>query len=315
MALTKTFIVTGGNTGLGFECSSALAKDSSVLVIIACRDVQKGEQAALRVSEAKGHANALPLDLSKQGSIRTFVELFRKGQFPPLAGVVCNAGVQNVGAPAKTEEGYEMTFAVNHLGHYLLTRLLLPDLAMNASITFVSSGTHDPQQKSGMPEPRYIDAEAVAHDFEPGGNAGRRRYTTSKLCNIYCTYEYARRFAAASDPRLQSIRVNAFDPGLMPATDLARTYSAPLRFVSRYILPVLSLFISNVHSPATSGRRLAQLTSGSEGPVTGKYFSDGKEVLSSAASYDTQKALDLWNASAKMTGLPSELSPAKPPRR
>jgi hypothetical protein len=121
-----------------------------------------------------------------------------------------------------------------------------------------------------------------------------------------CAYEYAGRFAKLPDPRLQSLRVNAFDPGLMPATGLARTYSAPLRFVSRYILPLLSLFIGNIHSPATSGRRLALLASGSEGSTTGKYFSDGREIPSSKESYDTQKALDLWNTSAKMTGLPAE---------
>jgi hypothetical protein len=93
----------------------------------------------------------------------------------------------------------------------------------------------------------------------------------------------------------------------MPATDLARTYSAPLRFIARYILPVLSLFVSNIHSPTTSGRRLALLASGGEGSATGKYFSDGRQVKSSAESYDIHNALDLWNASAEMTGLSSEL--------
>ncbi len=180
MELTKTFIVTGGNTGLGFECVSALAKDSSVLVIIACRDVQKGDRAARKVPEAKAHVKVLALDLLRQESIRAFVEAFRRGQFPPLAGIVCNAGLQNVGVPTKTEEGYEATFAVNHLGHYLLSRLLLPDLVKAASITFVSSGVHDPKQKTGMPEPQYATADAVAHDFEPDAKAGRRRYTTSK---------------------------------------------------------------------------------------------------------------------------------------
>ncbi len=282
------------------------------LLIIACRDAQKGEQAAQRLREAGGNVKVLPLDLASQTSIRAFVEGFRRGQFPPLAGIVCNAGMQNVATPTRTEEGYETTFAVNHLGHYLLTRLLLPELASDARITFVSSGTHDPKQKTGMPEPLYITADALAHDFETSPKAGRRRYTTSKLCNVYCTYEYARRLAASSDPRLQSLRVNAFDPGLMPATDLARTYSAPLRFVSRYVLPALSLFVSNIQSPATSGRRLALLASGGEGSATGKYFSDGREIQPSAASYDTQNALDLWNTSAQMTGLPSELSLATP---
>lgn len=306
-ALSKTYIVTGGNTGLGFQCASALAKDSRVLVIIACRDAQKGGQAAQQVRDAGGHVEVLPLDLAKQASIRAFVETFRKRQFPPLAGIVCNAGLQNVGAPTKSEEGYETTFAVNHLGHSLLSRLLLPYLSSGGHIIFVSSGTHDPTQKTGMPEPRYITAQALAHDYDPSPLAGRRRYTTSKLCNIYCTYEFARRLAASPDPRLQSLRVNAFDPGFMGATGLARTYSAPLRFVSRYILPAMSLFLSNINSPAKSGQRLALLASGSEAQATGKYFSNGREVRSSVASYDTGKALDLWNTSAAMTGLPFEL--------
>jgi NAD(P)-dependent dehydrogenase (short-subunit alcohol dehydrogenase family) len=307
MGLERTFIVTGGNTGLGFECASALAKDARSLAIIACRDALKGEQAAQNMREAKGNVRVLPLDLARQSSVHAFVKAFREGRHPPLAGVVCNAGMQNVTAPTKTEEGYEATFAVNHLGHYLLTRLLLPNLGSGGQITFVSSGTHDPKQKTGMPAPQYGTAESVAHDFEPSAKAGRRRYTTSKLCNVYCTYEYARRFAASPDSRLQSLRVNAFDPGLMPATDLARTYSAPLRVVSRYILPLLSLFIGNIHSPAISGRRLALVASGGEGSATGKYFSDGRETPSSAESYDAQKALDLWNTSAEMTGLSTEL--------
>jgi NAD(P)-dependent dehydrogenase (short-subunit alcohol dehydrogenase family) len=285
-----------------------MTKDTSVLVIMACRDVQKGEQAARRVRTARGHVKVLPLDLANQASIHAFAASFRNGSFPPLAGIVCNAGMQNVAAPTKTDEGYETTFGVNHLGHYLLTRLLLPDLAASASITFVSSGTHDPKQKTGMPEPRYTTAEALAHDFDPSPKAGRRRYTTSKLCNVYCTYEYARRFAASPDARLQSLRVNVFDPGFMGATGLARTYSAPLRFVSRYVLPALSIFVKNIHSPVTSGRRLALLASGGEESVTGKYFSDGQEARSSTESYDPQHALDLWNTSAVMTGLSYELS-------
>lgn len=307
MALTKTFLVTGGNSGLGFECASTLAKDSSTLVVIACRDVRQGQEAVKRMKDASSTVKVLALDLAKQSSIRAFVETFRKGRLPPLAGLVCNAGGQNVATPTKTEDGYETTFAVNHLGHYLLSRLLLPDLASGGRITFTASGTHDPAQKTGMPAPRYTTAQALAHDFELGLKAGQRRYTTSKLCNIYTTYELARRFAASSDPRVQSLRVNAFDPGLMPATGLARTYSPPLRFVSRYVLPALSLFMSNIHSPATSGRRLALLASGGEGDTTGKYFSDGQEAPSSIDSYDARNALDLWNASAEMTGLSPEL--------
>ena len=307
MLQTRTFIVTGGNTGLGFACAASLGADSATLVVIACRDMEQGDQAVQRLRKSGCAAEVLPLDLARQASVHAFVAAFRARALPPLAGIVCNAGGQNVAAPTRTAEGYETTFAVNHLGHYLLVRLLLPDLAGDARITFVSSGTHDPKQKTGMPAPVFASANAVAHDFEPGSRAGRRRYTTSKLCNVYSTYELVRRLAASPDQRLQSISVNAFDPGLMPATGLARTYPAPLRFVSRRILPALGLFMSNIHTPATSGRRLARLASGAEGTATGKYFSDGREVRSSDLSYDAGNALDLWNTSAEMTGLPQAL--------
>jgi NAD(P)-dependent dehydrogenase (short-subunit alcohol dehydrogenase family) len=307
MAASQAFIVTGGNTGLGFHCASFLSLDRDSLVVIGCRDPKSGEEAARKLRRTGGRVEVLPLDLASQASIHAFVDAFRQLAPPPLSGLVCNAGMQNIGVPTRTAEGYETTFAVNHLGHYLLARLLLPAMAPNGRIVFVSSGTHDPAQKSGLPEPRYESAEAVAHDFEPGTDAGRRRYSTSKLCNIFCCYEFARRLASAPDPRLQSIRVNAFDPGLMPGTGLARTYPAVLRFAWSYVLPIATLFMRNVHRPAKSGERLALLAAGPQGAVTGRYFSDGDEIRSSELSYDSARALELWEASARMTQLPSEL--------
>ena len=309
MEKMQTYVVTGGNSGLGFQCASFLAADSDNRVVIACRDAEKGEQAVRKLRQSGGKAEFLPLDLASQASIHSFVDTLRARALPPLAGLVCNAGHQSIVAPTQTSDGYETTFAVNHLGHYLLTRLLLSDLGDGARVVFVSSGVHDPKAKTGMPEPRYVSAEAVAHDFEPGAEAGRRRYATSKLCNVYDTYELARRLAASSDPRLQSIRVDAFDPGLMPGTGLARTYSGPLRFVWHYLLPIGTLFYPNVNSPVKSGRRLALLAAGQQNAATGKYFSKGHEIPSSELSYDVANAKNLWDTSALMTNLPPELEP------
>jgi len=306
--MPKTFIITGGNTGLGFHCASTLSADGNNVVVLACRNVTAAAPAADRLRQAGGQVEVLPLDLAKQSSIHSFVEKFRARALPALAGLVCNAGGQSVAAPTRTAEGYETTFAVNHLGHYLLARLMLPDLAPGARITFVASNVHDPKQKTGMPAPRYQNAEALAHNFESGAEAGKCRYTTSKLCCVYTTYELARHLAASTDQRLQSIRVNAFDPGMMPGTGLAQTYPPLIRFAWHYILPVLALFQRNVNTPAKSGKRLAQLAAGSEGDATGKYFSDGHETRSSDASLDNAKALELWNSSADMTMLPHDLA-------
>lgn len=311
MSCSQSIIITGGNAGLGFEAAKAIARDRSKLVVVACRNPDLGKQAVGQLEASGGKAAFLPLDLSIQVSIRRFVDLFREIGLAPLSGIICNAGTQNVAAPQKTIEGYETTFAVNHLGHYLLVRLLLDDLPPDGRITFVSSGTHDPKERTGMPPPVYKDAYALAHDFEATRTAGLRRYTTSKLCNIFCTYELSRQLAASGDGRLTSIRVNAIDPGLMPATGLARSWPKPLQWVSRNVLPLVRLINDNVHSPRTSGGRVAALTIGPEGAPGGRYFSNGKAVRSSDLSYDQTMQRELWASSARMTGLPVEFTVAQ----
>ena len=143
--MPQSIIVTGGNAGLGFETAKAIARDPSKLVVVACRNADLGHKAVEQLNAIGGRAAFLPLDLSDQASIRRFVGLFREAGLPPLYGIICNAGMQNFGTPQKTIEGYETTFAVNHLGHYLLVRLLLEDLSQDGRITIVSSGTHDPR--------------------------------------------------------------------------------------------------------------------------------------------------------------------------
>lgn len=307
MSQSRSIVITGANGGLGFEIAKAVCSDRAALAVVACRDEAAGREVVARLEASGGHAVSLPIDLGDQPSIRRFVSQFREAGLPPLSAIIGNAGTQNVAAPRKTSEGYETTFAVNHLGHYLLVRMLLDDLAPDGRITLVSSGTHDPKEKTGMPPPEYKDADHAAHDFEAGRTAGLRRYTTSKLCNILFTYELSRRLAGSGDERLQSIKTNAIDPGLMPSTGLARSWPAALRWVSRNILPLLRFFNDNVHTPAVSARRVAALTTGPDAAPGGRYFSNGKAVRSSDASYNQAAQRELWISSAQMTGLPAEL--------
>lgn len=306
----RSIIVTGANAGMGFETAKDLARNRSTQVVVACRDAGLGKDAVEQIKASGGNAVFLRLDLSIQKSIHTFVESFRAAGLAPLAAIICNAGMQNVGTPQTTIEGYETTFAVNHLGHYLLVRLLLYDLKRGGRIVFVSSGTHDPKEKTGMPAPVYKDAFTVAHDLEDANRpAGLRRYTTSKLCNVLCTYELSRRLKASDDLRLRSIEVNAIDPGLMPATGLARSWPKPLRWVSRNILPFLRLINSNVHTPQVSGARVAALATETASAPGGRYFSNGKPVQSSDLSYEEALQKELWVSSAEMSGLPIGLAP------
>ena len=300
MSPSNTIVITGGNAGLGFAIAKEIVRDPSRTVVIACRNPGLGHEAVAKLWALGANAIFLPLDLGAQASVHRFVELFREAALPPLHGIVCNAGMMNAAMPEKTKEGYETTFAVNHLGHFLLVRLLLDDLKLDGRITFISSGTHDPAAKTRIPPPVYTNAEALAHDFTATRQDGMRRYATSKLCNVLCTYELQRLLNESGDPRLASIKVNAINPGLMPGTGFARTMPKPMRLISRYVLPLIS---KDVQTPEISGKRVAELTIGAESAPGGRYFSNGKPTASSDASYVPALQRELWVSSEKMTGL------------
>ncbi|HEY2747214.1 MAG TPA: SDR family NAD(P)-dependent oxidoreductase [Polyangia bacterium] len=299
----KTAVITGANVGLGLECAERIAA-AGWRVVLACRDEARGKQATAAIARKTGsaHVEFAALDLASLASVRAFAAAVAE----PIDALVLNAGVQIVTGRTQTVDGFETTFAVNHLGHFLLANLMLPKMARGGRIIFVSSDTHDPANRTGMPAPRFADPPELARGEDlPGespGAAGRRRYTTSKLCNVLCAYELDRRVQALADAR--DVTVNAFDPGFMPSTGLARDYGAFSRFVVAFVLPAATLFMSNGHRVSTSGARLAKLAiDPAYDGVTGAYFTRGKKARSSVDSYDQPRAQLLWNASAAMTGL------------
>jgi NAD(P)-dependent dehydrogenase (short-subunit alcohol dehydrogenase family) len=221
----------------------------------------------------------------------------RDATLAPLHAIVCNAGLQVVSGTEWTEDGFEMTFGVNHLGHFALVQGLLDELAHPARIVVVSSGTHDPSKHTGMPHPDYTSAADLAQPrAEQSAGDGRRRYTTSKLCNVLFTYELDRRLGHGGG----GVAVNAYDPGLMPGSGLARDYPPVQRLAWRYLFPALRVF-PGVRSTRISGRYLAALASDSRfDGVTGEYFAGRRPIRSSADSYDRDKALDLWETSERL---------------
>ena len=320
----NTAIVTGANIGLGFECARALAETHDWHVVIACRSAEKGREAVERLIAQTRYKEieAMTLDLASLESVRNFARAYAAEPRPPLRGLVCNAGTQIVTGRTYTVEGFETTFGVNHLGHFLLTNLMLAQMASPARIVVVSSGTHDPAQTTGMPPPVYKSARFLARPDEAPepldderGTAGRRAYTTSKLCNVLFTYELERRLRAekADGPNGLSITVNAFDPGLMPGTGLARDYGRLVQFAWRFVLPALRPFVPNVNSVAGSGRALANLVTDSRfESISGKYFQGLQDVPSSKDSYDPAMATELWESSASMVKLMPEETILRP---
>lgn len=303
---TRTVIVTGANAGLGLECVRSLLGDNtgersdggdndSWHIVLAVRNPDLGAAAVAELG-APDRCTVMRVDLASLDSVREFVTAFSAAGLPPLHAVVCNAGLQTVDTKF-TVDGVEMTFGVNHLGHFALVAGLLDQLVAPARIVVVASGTHDPAKFTGMPHPEYTSAEELAHPAPDAPAQGRRRYTTSKLCNVLFAYELDRRLGRGA----KGVTVTAFDPGLMPASGLARDYSPAQRVVWRIVGPLLRL-LPNVNSTRTSGERLAALAvdPAFEG-VTGRYYEGGKEIRSSVDSYDTAKAADLWQTSERLT--------------
>jgi light-dependent protochlorophyllide reductase len=292
---TRTAVITGASAGLGLECARALLNtDPSWHVVLAVRSPARGAEAVAQLGVPE-RCTVLEMDLASLQSVHAFVGRLRAAQLPPLHAIVCNAGVQLVSGTERTAEGVEMTFGVNHLGHFALVQSLLDELADPARIVVVSSGTHDPAKRTGMASPHYGSADELA-DPESDTIDGRRRYTTSKLCNVLFAYELDRRLGQGQ----RGITVTAFDPGLMPGSGLARDYSPIGRWAWRYLFPALRV-LPNVNSTRTSGQRLAALAADARfDGVTGAYFEGLRPIRSSVDSYDRNKALDLWETSERL---------------
>src|SRR6185295_8818891 len=194
-------LVTGGNSGIGFECARQLAR-SGWHVLIASRNRQASAEAVARIARESGPdaASELGLDLGSTAAVRQLVREI-EARDVPLRALVCNAGLQVHQGPRLSADGYELTFAVNHLGHFLLTNLLLARLAQHAParIVVVASGVHDPKLRTGMPKPDVADIATLAATGGPraGTFDGRLAYVNSKLCNLWFTYELIRRIDAA----------------------------------------------------------------------------------------------------------------------
>ncbi|MGV9798572.1 SDR family NAD(P)-dependent oxidoreductase [Mycobacterium sp. NPDC003449] len=298
----RAAIITGANAGLGFECARALLDaDPGWHVVLAVRDVRRGAEAAARLGHP-GRTTVGALDLASLDSVHEFVGRIAELDLPPVHALVCNAGLQVVSGVHTTAEGYELTFGVNHLGHFALVQDLLGTLAAPARIVVVSSGTHDPDKFTGMPEPRYTTADDLVAPVRGGldGTEGRRRYTTSKLCNVLFAYELDRRLGQGS----RGVTVTAFGPGLMPGSGLARDYSRGQRLAWRLLTPALRL-LPNVNSTGRSGTNLAALVADPAlDGVTGVYFEGTRQIPSSKDSYDEAKAADLWRVSERLVTAP-----------
>uniref|UniRef100_A0A3B4ARU1 Uncharacterized protein n=1 Tax=Periophthalmus magnuspinnatus TaxID=409849 RepID=A0A3B4ARU1_9GOBI len=278
---SKTAVVTGANTGIGKETCRDFAQRGA-RVIMACRDLVRGEAAAEEIRRSTGNGNVVVrhLDLASLFSIRTFCsEVLQTEERVDV--LVNNAGVMMC-PKWLTEDGFEMQLAVNHLGHFLLTNLLLPKL------------------KSSAPS-RIITVSSIAHK---GGEDdlffSRRSYTPlqsyrqSKLANILFTRHLAKRLTGSG------VSCFCLHPGVI-RTELGRHVHSSFPLLGALLsLPAL-LLMKTPHEGSQTSVYCA-VTPGLESK-SGAYFSDCAEKNPAPEAKDDETALKLWNESCKLVGL------------
>jgi NAD(P)-dependent dehydrogenase (short-subunit alcohol dehydrogenase family) len=314
-----TTLITGGHAGLGLEAAKRLAERKQNLVL-AGRDLATIEKVAANLRTRFGiRVATVQLDLSSLASIRAAAclprRLIAQGEVERLDALLCNAGAQFRGPISYSKDGYEETFAINHLGHFLLVNLLFESLTRNARVVVTASGTHDPETMDGKLVGKALEPDAFALANE--GKQGRRpssggvRYSTSKLCNVLFAYELNRRLAM----RGSLIASIAFDPGFIPETNLSRTVPAFAGKLLRtkFIKWLFRKLGVTMGSLSFSGEALARLAVDPQyESAAGRYLQseDGSLVTarSSKVSYDEQRAFKLWRDSETLVQLqPQEI--------
>lgn len=287
----RTALVTGANSGIGFETAKELARKKAD-VVMACRDPHKARSAAdaIRADVPDASLELIDLDLADLASVRTFAGTFRESH-DRLDLLINNAGIMMT-PYGTTDDGFEQQFGTNHLGHFALTGLLIdPILATpGARVVNVSSGGH----RMGS-----IDFDNL--QYEDGGYGPARAYGRSKLANLLFTYELQRRFRRAG-ARAEAL---AAHPGSTD-TDLGR-------HLERYRAVRLARPLTGWISQSAAMGALPTLRAATDPDAFGgQYFGPAgrmeqrgypKIVPSNDASHDADDARRLWDVSEALTGV------------
>ncbi|CAK6967517.1 retinol dehydrogenase 12%2C like [Scomber scombrus] len=272
----QTVVITGANTGIGKETAIDLAKRGA-RVIIACRDMEKAQEAVKEVITNSGNENVvcMKLDLSDIKSIREFAEAINKDE-PKLNILINNAGVM-VCPYGKTADGFEMQIGVNHMGHFLLTHLLIDLIKRSAParIVTVSSMAHSWGS---------INLEDINSEKSYDKKAA---YSQSKLANVLFTRSLAKKLEGTG------VTTYSLHPGVVQ-TDLWRHLNGPQQFVMKMVSPFTK---TSVQGAQTTIYCAVEPKLEKE---SGGYYSDCAPANCSAAGKDDDLAQKLWELSCRM---------------
>jgi len=290
-ALTgRVAVVTGANTGIGFETALVLARRGAQ-VVLACRSAERARDAAARIAasgEGVPAAEVLELDLGSLDSIGDAAGELRE-RHPRIDLLINNAGVMDV-PYGQTEDGFELHLGINHLGHFALTGLLMPQLTAvpGSRVVNISSVAHDRGRID-------FDDLAYTREYTPS-----RAYARSKLANLLFTFELNRRLAAASAPTTAL----AAHPGLS-RTELYRHEKSAVSLVIRLISPFLMQNAAMGALPTLRAAADPAALGGTYYGPAGRREFKGHPVPVEAvpAAHDAEVARQLWAESEKLTGV------------
>jgi NAD(P)-dependent dehydrogenase (short-subunit alcohol dehydrogenase family) len=304
-----TVVMTGATSGFGAIAAARLSQSGRARLIVGAR-------------RPSAVGDSIPLDLTELDSVRAFATSVRaRLGDTTVDALVLNAGVICPDVTSRTIDGVETTFAVNHLAHYLLLRLLLPVLSGGATVVLTTSGTHDPATGAGLAPPRHADAALLAHpDRDPNRDtrprkAGQHAYTASKLCAVLT----ARSLSEHADARAQRVTAVAYCPGQVFGTGLAQDLSLPLRTAWSLLGTPLGWPLRQLNPKlnrrTAAGDALADLASGVTTPPDGRTYAALRRAQltwpdPSELARSDELARALWNDSARLVGLPNPSNPS-----
>jgi protochlorophyllide reductase len=314
----STVIITGASSGVGLYAAKAFANRGNWHVVLACRDRAKTERVAQEIGLQPSSYSIMQLDLASLDSVRQFVKAFRETG-KSLDALVCNAAIYMplIKAPLWSPEGYELTVATNHLGHFLLCNMMLEDLKHSTSgdprLIILGTVTHNPDELGGKIPPRPDLGDFKG--FEAGFKApytmidGKKfepvkAYKDSKVCNVLTMRELHRRYHDST-----GITFTSLYPGCVAETPLFRNHY-PL---FQKIFPLFQKYITGGYvSQELSGERVAAVVADPEYKQSGAYWSWGNRQKKDRKSFvqrvspqarDDENAKRMWDLSEKLVGL------------
>lgn len=275
----KTVLITGGNDGIGKWTAIGLAKMGAE-VVIACRNRSKAEKAVVEIRNKSGNPNikAFPCDLSSFESVRQLANQFQS-VYDQLDVLINNAGLFT-SQLEYSREGFELQFGVNHLGHFLLTQLLLPQLQNATKARLVNVASHGHYYGA-------IDFDNLRGEKGAAQYNGWSAYAQSKLANVLFTREFARRFP--------TITANVLHPGAI-RTNIGVKHA---NWYTSLFWNALKILMRSQSQGAQTSIYLA--SSPEVANLTGLYFDDDqKQKYPSRVAQDDALAQKLWEVSAQL---------------